>query len=848
METLGQDVKYALRVLLKNPGFTSVAALTLALGIGANTAIFTIINAVMLRRLPVPAPQELVVLSDPESHGLSIGSQTGARELFAYPEFEYFRDHNHALSGIFAASSNVVVPEVHVDGSAPSSAPEDLKVSEVSGAFFHVLGVPLLLGHTFTEEVDRVRDASPVAVISYNFWNRRFALDPSILGRTLRVYQTSFNIIGVMPPGFFGETIGVSPDFWVPLSMQSAVSPGRDLLSPRKSVLEKAMWLQVIGRRKAGITFDQANAAINVDFQQMLQAEAGAAPSEKDRREILDQKIVLHDGSKGASNLREDFSQPLLVLMAVVGMVLLIACANVANLLLARAAARRKEIAVRLALGAGRVRLLRQLLTESVLLAILGGALGMLIALWADVLLVRLVSRGPELIPLDVNPDGRILGFTLTISLLTGILFGLIPALRATRLDLTSSLKPAARGGTGTGTGERRMPLGKILVISQVAISLALLVVAGLFLRSLQKLGQVELGYARENLLIFHLDPTPVGYKGEATARLYQQLLDRFAAIPGVRGATLSHNGLFTNRESGDPIWVEGYQPKSDAEMDSRFDQVGPNYFTTVGIPVLLGREIGPQDAASAPRVGMINQAFARHFFADRNPLGKHVRDTYPDNPAEFEIVGVVADAKYNSLKEKLRPRFYVPELQPIVSSGDAAFEVRVTANPVATANMIREAVKAADPGLPTLRIRTMEELVDRSLVQERMITKLSSLFGLLALLLASIGLYGVMAFTVARRTSEIGIRMALGAGRGNVLRMVLRETLALVGFGVAIGVPVVLAASQLLSNLLFGLSGTDPVTISLATIMMLGVAATAGYFPARRASRLDPMTALRYE
>jgi predicted permease len=847
METLWQDVRYALRVMVKNPGFTAVAALTLALGIGANAAIFTVIDAVMLRRLPVAAPHELVLLSDPDAHGMWIGSGTGVRELFSYQDFEFLRDHNQVLSGIFAASSGAGPSEVRVGGSDPGSIPENFTVSLVSGSFFAVLGVPPARGQWFKEEVDRTRDANPVAVISYGLWRRRFALDPSILGRTLQIYRTSFTVIGVMPSGFFGETVGESPDIWVPLSMQSAVIPGRDFLSPLKSELEEIHWLQLVGRRKPGIDFEQAGAALNVTFQQMLQAKAGAAPSEKDRRAILDQTIVLHDGSRGASTVRTKFSEPLVVLMAVVGMVLLIACGNVANLLLARAAARRKEVAIRLALGASRARLLRQLLTESVLLAFIGGALGLVIANWADVLLVRLVSQEAEMIPVDFGLDARILGFTFGVCLVTGILFGLAPALRATQFDLTPALKPTTRSGSGPGA-EGRMSAGKLLVISQVAISLSLLVVAGLFLRSLQKLNEADLGYAKDNLLLFYIDAAQAGYKQDAATHLFQPLLERVAAVPGVRSATLSHDGLFSRRESDDPIWVEGYTPKSDAEMIARFDQVGPNYFSTVGIPVLMGREIGPQDTASSPHVGVINATMMRMYFGDSNPLGKHVRDVYPDNPHEFEIVGVVADARYNNLREKTPPRFYVPRWQPIVDDGLVVFEIRVAGSRVAVASMIRDVVKSADPSLPMLKFRTMEELVDGSLGKDKMLSRLSSLFGLLALLLASLGLYGVMAYTVARRTNEIGIRMALGAERGNVLRMVLGETLALVLIGVAIGVPMVLAASRLLSKLLFGMSGMDPVAISLATAVMVGVAAAAGYFPARRASRLDPMVALRYE
>jgi predicted permease len=487
-------------------------------------------------------------------------------------------------------------------------------------------------------------------------------------------------------------------------------------------------------------------------------------------------------------------------------------------------------------------------LTESVLLAFLGGVLGLLLAGWADVLLVRMVSQGPEMIPLDVNPDARILGFTFGISLLTGILFGLAPALRATRLDLAPALKPMSRGGTGAETGGGRVPVGKVLVISQVALSLALLVVAGLFVRSLQKLGGVQLGYTRDNLLLFQIDPVTAGYKGEAAPRLLQELLDRLTAIPGARGVTLSENGLFSHHESGDPIWVEGYTPKSEEEMHSAIDQVGPNYFTAVGIPVLMGRDMGPQDTASAPRVGLVNQTFAKKFFGAANPIGKHVRDVYPDNPGELEVVGVVADAKYNSLKEKTPPRLYAPYFHPLFEASDPTFEIRVAGSPAAAATMVREVVKAIDPGLPALRIRTMEELVDNSLARDRMIARLSSLFGMVALLLASIGLYGVMAFTVARRTNEIGIRMALGAERGTVLRLMLGMGTKLVLIGLAVGMVASIFLTRFLQNQLFQVPAVDPISLIGVTILLSLAALLASYIPADRAARLDPMTALRHE
>jgi predicted permease len=846
LETLLQDLRYGLRMLVKSPGFTAVAVLTLALGIGANTAIFTVINAAVLRTLPVPNPQQLVVLSNPDDHGMHFGNETGDRDLLSYHEFEEFRDRNDIFSGIFAVGSSNFKKDVTIGSSGAAGQTEPAVVSMVSGAYFSVLGVEPIIGRTFSSDVDKDRGANPVAVIGYNFWKRRFALSPTVLGEKIRVHQTPFEIIGVMPPGFSGETVGDSADFWVPLSMQAAVFPGRDFLTQKPGVMEEKMWLAVLARLKPGVTLAQANASINVLLQHVLEDQAGSHLSAENRRELLNQKIVVRDGSKGLSTVRARFSEPLVMLMVVVGLVLLIACANVANLLLARAATRQREIAVRLALGAGRRRLIRQLLTESVLLAVIGGAVGLLFAQWGDALLVQLVSHSPLPVKLDLEPDLRMLGFTMAVTLMTGILFGLAPAFRASRLDLQPVLK--ATGQNIAGESGSRMPTGKILVVSQVVFSLLLLVVAGLFLRSFQKLTSVDLGYGRENLLLFQVDPTASGYKGEATKRLFQQLLDTFKTIPGVRAATLSENGLFSHHESADPISIEGYTPKPGEDMDARFDQVGPGYFSTVGIPVLLGREIGPQDSGNGPRVGLINQTMARAYFPNTNPIGRRIHDTYPDNPADFEVVGVVADAKYNSLSEKTPKRFYAPAFNPIEPVGEVNYEIRTLGNPAAVASAIREAMKAADPTLLTPQIHTMDELIDGSLVRERMTTRLSTFFGFLALLLACIGLYGVMSYSVARRTNEIGIRMALGAQRGNVIWLVMRETLWMALIGVFIGVAAVLAVTRLIASMLFSVGATDPVAILIAVLVMLGVAALAGYIPARRASHVDPMVALHYE
>jgi predicted permease len=850
IEALSQDFRFNLRMLRKSPGFTAIAVITLALGIGANTAIFSVLESVLLRSLPVHHPQELVLLTDPDQHGENFGSQNGSRSQLAYSEFQYLRDHNEVFSGMFAADSSLPELEVSLgDSAVGGDDKQQARIKLVSGAYFSTLGLQPAAGRFFGTEVERARGDSPVAVVSYPFWKQRYNLNPSILRKSIKVHDTSFEVIGVAPPGFFGETVGELPDVWVPMMMQDAVYPGMDYLSPSpQGVLNEYEWLQVLGRLKPGISLAQANAAMNVQFTRALTAAAGNRMTEEQRKGNFDQYLELQPGGRGVSTLRSGFGQPLQFLMALVALVLAIACANVANLLLARGAARQKEFAMRLAVGAGRKRLIRQLLTESLLLAMLGAAAGVLLANWADRLLLRMVSsRGAASIPLDIHPDLRVLAFTLGVTVLTAILFGLIPSLLLTRLDLSPVLKSTSQNIKSDSRGSR-LPAGKVLVVAQVAVSLILLVTAGMFVHSLAKLSEVNLGYSRENFILFRVNAAATGLKGPARLSLYQNLLDRIAALPGVRTVAVSGNGLFLNEESGDPVWVEGYTAKPGETMNTRMDHVGPRYFSTVGIPILMGREIDAQDRATGLRAAVINQSFARRFFPNTNPIGKRVRDTYPGNPADAEIVGVVADARYNSLREKSVERLYVPLFNPMWEQNRPAFEVRTFADPSSVSDSIRKTVQAANSSIPPIEIRTMSGLVDDSLETDRFVKQLSEAFGILAIVLAAIGLYGVMAYTVARRTREIGIRMALGAQAARIRWNVLRETMLLVLIGVPIGIPIALLGVYLVRRMLFGLSFADPLALSLATLLLLVAAALAGILPARRASQVDPMIALRYE
>ncbi|HLW43920.1 MAG TPA: ABC transporter permease [Candidatus Acidoferrales bacterium] len=850
MNTLLQDIRYTLRILARSPGFTAVAVLTLALGIGANTAIFTVINSVLLNTLPVKNPQELAFLTNPGATGMGVGEQSGDRDRLTYHEYMAIRDRNTVFSGVLAIQTQTLDVPVSVVNGADSGGESSSfgSVNLTSGNFFDVLGVSPIVGRSYTSDVDRLRDANPVAVISYKFWQNRFAGAPSAIGSKIRIRRTTFDIIGVAPRNFLGLTVGYAPDIWVPLTMQAEVYPGSDWLSPSKNPHEKTEWLDVVGRLKPGVTVAQAKASVNVLFQQYLEAQIGSTASAEDRRGFLNQHLAVVEGSHGASVVRGDFEQPLLILMSVVGLVLLIACANVANLLLARAASRRKEIAVRVALGATRGRLFRQMLTESMLLGVAGGGLGLILAQWADTVLLRLVSNGPQAIALSVQPDARVLVFTLGVALVTGVLFGLAPAYRASRVDLNDVLKGASRGVVGGTARKGRAPIGKILVVGQVALSLLLLIVAGLFVRSFQKLSDVNLGYDRDHLVVFGVNPKSAGYLGAAGTQVLKEMLDRLRAIPGVRGATLSDNGLLNHRDSRDEITIDGYTPKSGQSMHAYFDEVGPNFFSTIGAPILMGRDIGPEDSGNGQRVGLINETMAHYFFGNESPIGRRIWDTFPTNYTDFIVVGVVADSKHGSLREKPQPRFYVPFFHPIGEQASAEMMVRVAGSPAGVVPAIRQAVAQAGPNLPAIQIRTMNDLVGQSLSTETMITKLAGFFGALAVLLACIGIYGIMTYAVTGRTNEIGVRMALGAQRKDVLWLVLRETLVLVLIGALIGLPAVFGAWQLIKSQLFGLSAGDPVSLILATVLMFVVAVIAAYIPSRRAMRVDPMVALRYE
>jgi predicted permease len=712
-----------------------------------------------------------------------------------------------------------------------------IDVQPISGSYFSTLGVNAGLGRVITDADDQVAGQHPVAVVSHAWWESQLGGDPAAVGKTVTIEKVAYTIIGVAPKEFFGTTVGQAPDMWIPLAMETQLPPGH--WRGREDPEFQSLYL--IARLKNSVSAEQAGAAVNLLFKQSLQERAGAQASAERSQNIQRAYIELTPAGRGISALRGEFSHSLQILMAVVGVVLLIACANVANLLLARAAARQKEFAVRLALGAGRTRLIRQLLTESVLLAGMGAAAGTLLAYWGSHLLVLMASTGSEPLPLDVTPNARILGFTLLVSLLSALVFGTTPALRAARIEPNSSLK----GGKGAEKATSRSKFGKALVVAQVALSLLLLVGAGLFVRTLINLQNLPSGFNQQNVMVFYVDSTTTDYRGAQLNSLLREVEERVKATPGVQAASFSayffNQGAWTSAAfTRDQNIPEG----QSRLVSNKF--VGQDYFTAMGIPLLQGRVFGLQDTDRSQQVAVISETMARRFFPNSSPIGRRFGRGGPENSEQFEIIGVVKDAKDRSLTEEWRPIAYYPYSQS--SEPMSNLVVRYSGAPETVVRQTRQAIREVNRNLPIDGVVSLSEHIGRSLAQPRLVARLATFFGLLALLLACVGLYGVLSYAVARRTNEIGIRMALGAQRGNVIWLVLREALALVVAGVGIGLLASLAATQTASTLLYGLETNDPPTIAAATLMLLAVAALAGYLPARRAARVDPMMALREE
>jgi predicted permease len=850
MTTLLRDLRYAVRMLRRTPGFTGVAILTLALGIGANTAIFSLVNSVLLRSLPVKDPQGLVFLTKTSAGGHGNGTASGERSLLAYSEYLTLRDQTNTFSGLLAVESGGSERE---EVSWNGGGRETVRTKLVTGNYFQILGLDASRGRLYTSEEDLPLNAHSEAVLSYGYWQRRFGLDPSVIGRTLLLHGHAFTVIGVTQPGFSGETVGDAPDMWFPISMQAAVQPGADLLHDPPGVT-RYMWLTSIGRLQPGVNLAQAQANVDVVFKRLVQNQVNETGDPKEKRDLATQHLQLSSGVVGATML-QPYHAALYVLFALVGVVLLIAIANLASLLLARGATRQREIGVRLALGAGRGRIIRQLLTDTVLLAFMGGAAGWLLARWGEQLLVSIVSA-PVL--LDTAPDLRVLAFCFALCLLAGLLIGLAPALRATSGDVNAGSQLGTRGATPTGvranwSAFRRGVPGTLLIVAQVALSVGLISSAALFDRSLQKLANVNLGYEAEGLSLFTINAGSAGYDWQHAIPLFRRVYDRVASIPGVARVSYSDDGLFSHSEDATDISVEGYTEPNGALANSRYDEIGPGYFSTIGIPLILGHDIehASSGAPGALRQAVVNQAFVKKFLGGRNPIGHHFTDIYPDDKgAIMTIVGVAADVKYNTLEEETPPRFYIlmEDSLPSDAPHAAHYEIRFSGAPNVIEPEVLQAIRSVDPNFTAPTMNTMTSLVNKSLAARKILAMLSNFFGVLALVLAAIGLYGVMSYGVARRTSEIGVRMALGAVPGSVLRMILGEVFLMVAIGIAAGIPASMLAARWVASQLFGVAPGDPVALAAAAMILTAVTLLAGFLPARRAANTDPLEALRHE
>jgi len=842
-DTAVRDVRYAFRQFVRSPLLTSVAVISIAAGIGANSAIFSIMNQVMLRSLPVREPKQLIIVTDPNAGGVAVGMLRGVRKLLSYVEFAHLRDHAATLSGMCAAESEPNRRQVRIGGDTPEAANARL----VSENYFSVLGVDAAIGRVFSPQDAQAPGQDPFVVLNYDYWQRRFNGNASVIGTSIHMYGTSLNVIGVAARGFQGTSTSDRPDFWIPMMMQPLIMPGRDWLhEDLNQSLEKVMWLHVFGRLKEGADLAKAQTEMDVLFRNILEAGYPATMAPATRKQALNQRLVLHSASTGTFAGRNALQQELLLLLAVSMLVLLIACANVSNLLLARAAARNREVCIRLSIGASRRRLVEQFLTESLILALLGGIAGLGLAWGGARLLVVLLSDPQNPLQLSPGIDLHVLGFTVAVTLLTGILFGLAPALRGTQVDLNLGLRDTGRGLTASGG---RLNMAKGLVVAQVAISLVLLVSAGLFLQTLWKLQAVDLGYAKERLLMLTVDGVTAGYKDARLGNLWHELSDRIRQLPGVHGVTYSENGLMGGSESADEIDVEGFTPQRDNEKFSRFDMVGPGYFSTVGIPIVIGREIGVQDTASAPHVCVINEAFAKLFFAGRNPIGSHVTEKFGDKKNVMEVVGVSRNARDHNLGTDIPPRFYVAGDQGMDGPPQwAIFEIRTSDDEQRMVSSVRKAIFGVNQDLPIEDVRSLQDSLARINAQPHMIAMLCVIFGGVALLLAAIGLYGVLFYNIARRTNEIGIRMALGAGRDRVVLLILREVGVMMLIGLALGMVLTGVGTRFIASRLYELSPLDPLTIFSAAGILCFVALVSGCLPALRAARVNPITALRYE
>jgi predicted permease len=839
------DVRLAFRSWRKAPTLTLIVIASMALGIGANTAISTLVDQVLLRPLPIRDPGSVVQVT---KTGINYGSNWGDGSELSYPMYEHFRDHAQVFDGAAARFGYAV--HIRYGGDA-GTVTERVPAELVSGTYFPTLGIGPVLGRTLQPGDDRAAGAAPFVVLSHAFWTRGFAADPGVLGRPVSINGHQYTIAGVVQPGFEGTDLGSPAQVFLPIVMKAQITPGWDgLADPRYN------WVRVFARLRPGISVEQATASLQGLYRAQLEHEITlpgfAAAPERARLRYVENQVQLLPGGQGRSGLRRTLATPLWVLMAIAGGVLLIACANVANLLLARAAGRQREMAIRLALGATRGRLVLQLLVESVLLALAGGAAGIAISVvGAPVILGFFVSpETPDVI--STVPDARILAFTFALAALTGIVFGLAPAVQSTKPDVTPALKDQA----GSVLGGRQARLRKGLVAAQVAVSLLLLFGAGLFLRTLDNLLAVDVGFRSESLISFTLNPGLGGESPDRTRQFAGALLERLQRTPGVLGAGFGSQRLLDGNQWNGSITVEAYAPQADENVMAWHSAVSPGYFTTLGIPVLQGREFTDRDARTGAvpddeqqfRVAVANEAFVRRYFEGREAVGRRIGlGSDPGTPLTVEIVGVVGNAKYTGVRAEAPPQVFFPYLESRTPGGFTVY-VRTTQPPEQMFGTLRAAVQALDPALPVHATRTLERQIEQSLRNERMVATMSAAFGGLATLLALVGLYGVMSYTVSRRTREIGVRMALGARGGNIARMVVREALLIAAIGIAAGVPLAWWLSRYVESQLYGVTGHDLPTLAASAAALVVVSLLAAWIPSARAARVAPTTALRCE
>jgi predicted permease len=836
MHTLWQDVRYGLRMLAKNPGFTLIAILTLALGIGANTAIFSLLNQVLLRRLPVRHPEELVVLKSPGPKRGHVWSDGDDSEIFSYPLYKGLAKNTKVFDGVIA--------RYEFSASIASHGQTDRGSGElVTGNYFEVLGVQPAFGRVLSPADDDVQGAHPLVVLSHAYWTRHFGGDAGVLNQTVLVNNTEMTIVGVAQGGFTGIQVGQMPDIFVPMTMKGQMTPIRNGLDDWND-----SFLAVLARRKPGVSLEQAQAGINADYPGLLEQQAATLKMRaggKDEKEFLGKKIVLSAGAQGRTTAQRDSGPALTALFAMVALVLLIACTNVANLLLAKAAARQREFAIRSALGATPGRMMRQLLVESFLCALGGGVLGLILGSWIMNILTQAIVSEAGVRGITAKVDGSVLAFAGAATVASALLFGLIPAWRATRTGVSQMMKDQ---GSTTSAGPGHVRFRKFLVAGQVAFTLLLLTGGALFSRTLWNLRQQNLGLSTENLITFSISPQLSGYDEARTVALVDQLRERLAGVPGVLGVGSSQIPVLTGTDMGTNITVEGRQNLDTDDRHVNFDAVSPNYFSTMRVPLLSGREFNSGDTAKTTKVAIINEAMAKEFFANRNPIGVHLAmGSGDDIKFDIEIVGVVKGAKESHVRDADRPYFYRPYPQFGKLFG-MSFYVRSQQDPLLIANTLRETVRGTDANLPVYDLKTVQRVVDEDLFAERVIAVLSAAFGGLAALLSALGIYGVLAYLVVQRTREIGIRVALGAAAGHVRGLVFKEVGWMVLAGALVGMPAAYGLARLSESMLYGVRAGDPPVYAAALGIICIVALAACYIPSRRATRIDPIVALRYE